>query len=178
MIAYEFPEGALQTIPGAAVKDLPVSRVGGVLALPQGNGPFPVAVVIHGSYPNCLDAPKDPVINASVQNISPWPRWCGALDRIHNDASSKGPDYVKWDLAFAGFSRALAERGIAALAIDVALKDSFAFGEQSQSVVTRSLYDLHLSLLQDFNAGKLRGLKPSYTRSRCSGSLEDRPNWT
>lgn len=169
LIAYEFPEGALQTFPGAAVEDLPVSRVGGVLSLPEGDGPFPVAVLIHGSYPNCVDAPNDPVINASAQSISPWPRWCGALERVHNYASSQGPDYVKWDLAFAGFSRALAERGVAALSIDVSLKDSLAFGEQGQSVITRNLYDLHLSLLQDFNAGNLRGLS---LPERIEGSLD------
>lgn len=35
LIAYEFPEGALETIPGAAIKDLPVSRVAPCLLSPR-----------------------------------------------------------------------------------------------------------------------------------------------
>lgn len=52
------------------------TRVEALVAIPQTPGRHPVAVVIPGSYPSCIDAPRDPLFTPEVLT-TPWPEGCG-----------------------------------------------------------------------------------------------------
>jgi hypothetical protein len=92
--------------PGTRFYDMPV-QVRGVLALPAGEGPFPVAVFLHGSYTFC-DAP---LVNKA--DVYPCPE--------------------EYDLRqFEGFTylaEALAARGYLALVPDLAAEHTIGWAE-------------------------------------------------
>lgn len=150
---YSLPPGAVEMTPSG---DLGFSRMEGVLAVPSTPGRHPVAIIVHGSYVNCIWREKDDFLGKTINTVS-WVPGCGSKT-ARNASFTKGQDYVRWSASFAFLAKQLAARGIAAVAIDVAIKDSSEFGEPDAAHVSRVLLDLHRRLLTDLNSGKNHGL--------------------
>lgn len=107
-------------------RHMPV-RLDGVIGAPQGDGPFPVVLIMHGSHPAC---PAD----------DEWP--CSAEEEQANYAG------------FAYLVEALAEAGYVALSINVNAEHTFAHGESPPTVRTKQLIDAHLGELAAASAGE------------------------
>lgn len=152
-LAYSFPAGAVEVNSGGGTM---LSRLEGVLAVPDTPGRHPVAIILHGSYPNCIDAPREKVL-ASTINVVAWEALCGTK-RILVESFTSGPEYVRWSASFAGMAQELASRGIAAVSIDVAVKTDNSFGEPDQDAVHSVLVERHRKILADLDAGKDLGL--------------------
>lgn len=63
MRAYEFPGGMID---GRAGGGKLYTRVEALVAIPQTPGRHPVAVVVHGSYPSCIDVTQDQLITSAA----------------------------------------------------------------------------------------------------------------
>ncbi|MCB0881912.1 MAG: hypothetical protein KDC33_06810 [Thermoleophilia bacterium] len=132
------------------------TRVDGVLAVPPTPGPHPVAFIFHGSYPSCIWPARERTLSRTLSVVR-WPSRC--WDRRHaGPQGTYGPYAVRWEASFAGMARALADRGVAAVAIDVATKENTEWGEADRTVTQRRLFDLHLRVLRSLNAGNGRGI--------------------
>lgn len=104
-------------------RNMPV-RLNGVLAVPPGEGVFPVVVFLHGTHPGC------PVDDAGVDR---WP--C--------DPEVEQPNYA----GFEYFVRELASRGYVALAPNINAENTFGFGEPVPGERLSQLLDQHVSAL-------------------------------
>lgn len=82
------------------------TRVEALVALPQTPGRHPVAVVIHGSHPSCIDATRDQLITSEALT-TPWPEGCGSKRSINDQAITQGPDYLRTPASMAYLARAL-----------------------------------------------------------------------
>ena len=100
------------------------AQLNGVMAVPAGDGPFPVVVILHGTHPGC------PVDDAGVDR---WP--CDPEVEQRNYA---GFEYLV---------RALAARGYVALAPNINAENTFGFGEPIPGVRLRQLLDQQMSAL-------------------------------
>jgi pimeloyl-ACP methyl ester carboxylesterase len=105
-------------------------RLNGVVAAPTEGGPYPVALILHGTHPGC------PVDDNGVDS---WP--CDPEDEQAN---------------FAGFTwlaEQLAARGTVAVAINLNAEYTLGFGETTPGQRLTQLVDRHLVALADAASG-------------------------
>lgn len=107
-------------------RNMPV-RLEGVIGVPEGEGPFPVILIMHGSHFICED-----------ETI--WP--CPEEDE---QANYKGFTYLVENLAEAGY---------ASLSINVNAEHIFSHGEAPPTIRTKQLIDMHLQELAAANGGE------------------------
>lgn len=152
---YEFPGGMIE---GASGGGQLYTRVEGLVALPSTPGPHPVAVLIHGSYPSCLDVPNEKLFTPEVLT-TPWPEGCGT-ERVSTDVGiSRGPDYLRTPAGFAYLANALAEKGVAVMIPDVNTKERLDWGGEPDTLKLQSnIANTHLGLLEKLNSGDALGL--------------------
>lgn len=107
-------------------RSMPV-RLNGLIAVPdEGDGPFPVVMVIHGTHPGC---PTDD----------------GGVDRWPCDPEVEQRNYAGFDYLLSE----LAADGYVALAPNFNAENTFGFGEPTPGERFEQLADLHLSALAD-----------------------------
>jgi hypothetical protein len=110
--------------------NMPV-RLNGLIAVPTGEGgPYPVAVILHGTHPGC------PVDETGVDR---WP-----CDPALEQPNYRGFGYLVSDLA---------ARGYVALSININAEYTFGFGEPIAGERLEQLLDLHLQALAEAAAG-------------------------
>ncbi len=100
------------------------AQLNGVMAVPAGEGPYPVVLILHGTHPGC------PVDDAGVDR---WP--CDPEVEQRNYA---GFEYLV---------RELAARGYVALAPNINAENTFGFGEPTPGVRLWQLLEQQLSAL-------------------------------
>jgi dienelactone hydrolase len=100
------------------------AQLNGVMAVPVGDGPFPVVVMLHGTHPGC---PEDET------GVDRWP--CDPEVEQRNYA---GFEYLV---------RELAARGYVALAPNINAENTFGFGEPIPGVRLWQLLDQQLIAL-------------------------------
>jgi dienelactone hydrolase len=109
--------------------NMPV-RLNGVIAAPEGAGPFPVVVILHGTHPGC---PEDDM------GVDRWP--CDpALER-------------KNYRGFAYLAEHLAANGYVALSMNINAENTFGFGEGTPGERLGQIVDKHLRALATASAG-------------------------
>lgn len=119
------------------VQTMPVPLAGG-LAVPQGRGPFPVVVVLHGRHPGCHFA--------AAGTDSQWPCPAGTETRF--------------DLGFAYLARVLAAEGYIVLTIDLngAYSNTYGATEENRNDLadqrSPQIINAHLKQLAAANAGQ------------------------
>jgi dienelactone hydrolase len=115
-------------------RNMPV-RLNGVIAAPgEGDGPFPVVVIIHGTHPGCPEV---------EHGVDRWP--C--------DPEVEQRNYS----GFAYLVEALAEQGYVALAPNFNAEHTFGFGEPTPDERLTQVFDLHLQALAEAAAGGANG---------------------
>ena len=113
-----FPEGN-------RFRDMPV-RLNGIIAVPEeGDGPFPVVVILHGNHPGC------PTLEGDM--FDRWP-----CDPAVERRNYQGFEYL---------ARELAAEGYVALSININADNTFGFGEPNHIERFQQLVDLHLKAL-------------------------------
>jgi dienelactone hydrolase len=111
-------------------RNMPV-RLNGLIAAPaEGDGPFPVVVIIHGTHPGC------PEVEMGVDR---WP--CDPAVEQRNYSG------------FAYLVEALAEQGYVALAPNFNAEHTFGFGEPVPGERLEQVFDLTLQALAEAAAG-------------------------
>ena len=111
-------------------REMPV-RLNGIMAIPgEGDGPYPVVLIIHGTHPGC---PED------ESGVDRWP--C--------DPEVEQPNYR----GFAYLVKALAAEGYVAIAPNFNAENSFGFGEPTAGERFNQLVELHLGALAEAAAG-------------------------
>jgi dienelactone hydrolase len=111
-------------------RNMPV-RLNGVIAAPnEGDGPFPVVVIIHGTHPGC---PEDGM------GVDRWP--C--------DPEVEQRNYS----GFAYLAEALAAQGYVALAPNFNAEHTFGFGEPVPGERLEQVFDLTMQALAEAAAG-------------------------
>ena len=119
-----FPEGN-------RFRDMPV-RLNGIIAVPEeGDGPFPVVVILHGNHPGC------PVPEGDM--VDRWP--C--------DPNLEQPNYR----GFGYLTRELAARGYIALSLNVNPEYTLGFGEPIPLERLNQILDLQLKALSEASRG-------------------------
>ncbi len=127
IVQERFPEGD-------RFRDMPV-RLNGVIAAPtEGDGPFPVVMIIHGSHPGCPEL---------EHGVDRWP--C--------DPEVEQRNYS----GFAYLVEALAEQGYVALAPNFNAEHTFGFGEPTPDERLTQVFDLHMQGLAEAAAGRANG---------------------
>ncbi len=112
-------------------RNMPV-RLNGIIAAPtEGNGPFPVVLIMHGNHPGCPIPEGD--------EVDRWP--C--------DPQLEQPNYR----GFAYLVRELAENGYVALSININAENTFGFGEPIPGERLGQLIDMHLQALAEASRG-------------------------
>lgn len=112
------------------VRNMPV-RLNGVIAAPsEGDGPFPVVMIIHGTHPGC---PEDGM------GVDRWP--C--------DPEVEQRNYS----GFAYLVEALAAQGYVALAPNFNAEHTFGFGEPVPGERLEQVFDLTMQALAEAAAG-------------------------
>lgn len=115
-------------------RHMPV-RLNGLIAAPsQGDGPFPVVVIIHGTHPGC---PLDEM------GVDRWP--CDPAVEQRNYSG------------FAYLASALAEQGYVVLVPNFNAEHTFGFGEPVAGERLAQVLDLHLQALAAATAGDANG---------------------
>lgn len=151
--AYAFQPGQLPLIPG----NLPAAtRFEAAVGIPAGDGPFPLAVIVHGSYSQCIYAAKD-VLLPSAHTMA-WPVLCKGKPAGPQHGLTQGHDYVRHATSLGYIAKALADRGIMSISIDISVKSGLWSGEPDIELATRTLVAKHLEALKEFNAGNSRGV--------------------
>jgi len=127
IVQERFPEGD-------RFRDMPV-RLNGVIAAPsEGDGPFPVVMIIHGTHPGCPEV---------EHGVDRWP--C--------DPEVEQRNYS----GFAYLVEALAEQGYIVLAPNFNAEHTFGFGEPTPDERLTQVFDLHLQALAEAAAGGANG---------------------
>jgi dienelactone hydrolase len=122
IIQERFPEDS-------RFRNMPV-RLNGVIAVPTaGEGPFPVAVILHGTHPGCPE----------IDHVDRWP--C--------DPADERPNYQ----GFAYLAEHLAANGYVALSININAENTFGFGEPTSGERITQIFDKHLQALTAASAG-------------------------
>ena len=115
-------------------RNMPV-RLNGVIAAPsEGDGPFPVVMIIHGAHPGCPEV---------EHGVDRWP--C--------DPEVEQRNYS----GFAYLVEALAEQGYVVLAPNFNAEHTFGFGEPVPDERLTQVFDLHLQALAEAAAGGANG---------------------
>ncbi len=115
-------------------RNMPV-RLNGVIAAPsEGDGPFPVVMIIHGAHPGCPEV---------EHGVDRWP--C--------DPEVEQRNYS----GFAYLVEALAEQGYVVLAPNFNAEHTFGFGELVPDERLTQVFDLHLQALAEAAAGGANG---------------------
>jgi dienelactone hydrolase len=141
IIQERFPEDS-------RFRTMPV-RLNGVIAEPsEGDGPFPVVVILHGTHPGC---PLDEM------GVDRWP--C--------DPEVEQRNYS----GFAYLAEALAEQGYVALAPNFNAEHTFGFGEPVAGERLAQVLDLHLQALAEATAGGVNGFGVDLTGRADLGRL-------
>ncbi|MBD2260962.1 hypothetical protein [Pseudanabaena sp. FACHB-2040] len=127
----------IQTGVADEFREMPVP-LRGILARPEGTGPFPVVVILHGRHTGCHFAP--------IWSESTWPCPIGSETRF--------------DQGFTYLAAALADQGYLTLAIDLNGAYAFAYGATLQNYTTLAhqrspqILAAHLSRLAAANQGE------------------------
>lgn len=108
---------------GSRFREMPVP-VRGLIAVPEGDGPFPVAVLVHGTYTFCTAE-----LTANGTDAFPCPP-------EHDLQQYRG---------FAYLAEALAARGYLTLVPDVAYEYNNGFGEPTYGERTKQMIAAHLN---------------------------------
>jgi dienelactone hydrolase len=140
-LAYYLGESAIdQPWAGDAAPQLPLPLLGAI-SVPEGEGPFPVAFVLHGRHPRCYSDP------AQLEEI--WPCEYGLEPR--------------YDVGFYPLLDALSARGYLAVAPDLngAYTSIYGLGQESLETIQPNVDDrlmrivnAHLEKLAAANAGE------------------------
>jgi dienelactone hydrolase len=133
-IAYDLGNFAIPQ-PDNPAGDMP-ARLRGVMALPEGPGPHPVALIVHGAGFGC--PPAD-------DTRTTWP--CGEAEQ---------PNWT----GFSYLASALADRGYVALAPDVNAQYEVAYGEAKAFNRLAALVGAHLERLAAAASGQETGFGP------------------
>ncbi len=152
LTAYSFKPGMIS----GGYPDL-YTRLDAVVALPAGTGPHPVAVIVHGSYPGCIDRGKDALFTQDINTLA-WPEACVGAPMSTSEGLTTGHDYVRATASFGYLAKELARRGIVAVAVDVNAKETRWGGEPNPQILQRNIVAAHLKILADINAGRGHGL--------------------
>lgn len=127
IVQQRFPEDS-------RFRTMPV-RLNGLIAAPsQGDGPFPVVMIIHGTHPGC---PLDEM------GVDRWP--C--------DPEVEQRNYS----GFAYLVEALAQQGYVALAPNFNAEHTFGFGEPVPGERLEQVFDLTMQALAEAAAGGANG---------------------
>ncbi len=139
-------------------RNMPV-RLNGIIAAPtEGNGPFPVVLIMHGTHPGCPIPEGD--------EVDRWP--C--------DPQLEQPNYR----GFAYLVRELAENGYVALSININAENTFGFGEPVPGERLGQLIDMHLQAVAEANRGEPKSVwhrSPGSSRSQPSGVHRSFARW-
>ena len=115
-------------------RNMPV-RLNGLIAVPsEGDGPFPVVVILHGTHPGC------PLDDTGVD------RWPCAPEVEQRNYSG-----------FAYLASALAAQGYVVLAPNFNAEHTFGFGEPVAGERLAQVLDLHLQALAEASGGGANG---------------------
>ncbi len=150
LAGYTFPSGIVK---GKMKDHVMYTRMEGVLALPSSPGPHPVAVLVHGSYPGCIDATKDKLLPGPL-NTFEWPEACETERASQEDGLTTGPDYFRAPASWAYLAQELAKRGFAVVMPDVHAKEEWWTGEPNPVILQTELVKAHLQVMADLNDGK------------------------
>ncbi len=110
-------------------RNMPV-RLNGVIALPEGDGPAPVVLILHGTHPGCPE---------TQHMVDEWP--C--------DPAVEQRNYAGWGW----LAQRLAAAGYIALAPNINAEFTFGFGEAAPGERLLQLVDQHLGALAAAGAG-------------------------
>ncbi|MBH1934669.1 alpha/beta hydrolase [Streptomyces sp. AV19] len=142
------------------------TQVHGVLGMPKGKGPHPVAVVMHGAHHNCVTAKKGDGITQNPVKTA-WPLVCAKPGKKEKGV---GPDYLRQDAGLSHVVEALTRKGFVAVSIDVVSPEIWWGGETDPVKGYTDLVDAHLRLLSDLNKGVSHGLKIPDVKGRIDTS--------
>lgn len=135
--AYAFPPGIVDT----GYNRQP-SRVEGVVGIPEGSGPFPVAVFLHGLAFDCTGLfGLDPDLYVTTE----WAPPC----------TLEGSRYLRNAFAGTAIVEQLAQQGVVALSIDVNAGYFWWGGEARDQDVIDPLIVEHLEILDGIATGTL-----------------------
>jgi dienelactone hydrolase len=139
-IPYDLGSVTIRQPGSERFRDMPVS-VQGVIAVPEGDGPFPVALLMHGSYPFCTAEP----IGAEA-----------SIDPSQSVPSGDNPpvypcppenDLRQYE-GFGDLAAALATDGYLAIVPDMAPEYAEGFGSAPFGVRAIQIADAHLDALE------------------------------
>ncbi|MFE7131694.1 dienelactone hydrolase family protein [Streptomyces sp. NPDC057638] len=164
LTSYRLAPGLLKITPDP--KGGNPTQVHGLLGMPRGKGPHPVAVVLHGAHHNCVTTGKDPYISPRAVTTT-WPLVCA---RPGKPERGLGPDYLRQNMGLSHTVETLARKGFAAVAIDVVSPEIWWGGETDAEKGYTQLVDAHLRLLRDLNKGVNHGLAVSGLTGRIDTS--------
>lgn len=113
-------------------RHMPV-QVNGIIAVPpEGDGPYPVVLIIHGTHPGCPE---------NEMGVDTWP--CAP--------EVEQPNYQGFDYLISH----LAAQGYVALSINANAENTFGFGEGIPGRRLGQIFDLHLdALVEAVNGGE------------------------
>ena len=136
--SYEFPSGLVDGRP---------TQVQGLLGVPVGPGPFPLAIVMHGSHPPCVDdflpdTFSDTIVTETTEYL------CGA----------DFPEYIRHDIGLGHIVTALNDVGIATVSIDVDSAYVWWGGEPFEFGTVEALVNAHAGIVNRLNEGDDLGL--------------------
>lgn len=114
-------------------REMPV-RLNGLIAVPAGEGPFPLVVILHGNHHGC---PVD------ASGVDRWP--C--------DPQAEQPNYRGFDYLVSG----LADKGYVALSLNINAENTLGFGEGTPGERLPQIFDLHMKALASAVAGGENG---------------------
>lgn len=123
------------------------TKVQGLLGVPEGPGPFPVALVMHGAHPPCVD-------DFIAEFFSPTV----VSETIESLCGSQFPEYVRNDVGLGHIVTALNNVGIAAVSIDVSSTYVWWGGEPDEQLTLADTVSTHFDIVTSLNAGEDLGL--------------------
>ena len=144
--SYEFPAGLIDGRP---------TQIQGLLGVPEGEGPFPLAIVMHGSHPACVDDFLPETFAPSIVT-EPLPPLCGA----------EFPEYIRHDIGLGHIVTALNNAGVAAISIDVDSAYVWWGGEPDELATVEGLVATHFDAITRLNNGDDVGLSVEGTTGR------------
>lgn len=131
-IEYNLGDGTIvhpQLPEESRFRTMPV-RLNGMIAVPAGDGPAPVVLILHGTHPGCPE---------TQHMVDTWP--CDVADEQRN--------YSGWGW----LAQRLAAEGYIALAPNINAEFTFGFGEPPPGLRLLDLVDQHLGALAAAGAG-------------------------
>ena len=137
-VSYEFPSGLLDGRP---------TQLQGLLGVPEGPGPFPLAIVMHGSHPPCVDDFIPETFSPSI-----------VTETVESLCGDEFPEYIRHDIGLGHVVTALNNAGVAAVSIDVDSAYVWWGGEPDELATLESIAATHLDILTRLNSGEDLGL--------------------